>query len=109
MAEAAHVRAAQRLLDAFGQLSPRHPLTAVDACLYPLEFCEDVVGKVEPPVGEDVALDRAQDAEWRQQFVRRRYLVSLAADLLGGEPADCAHGGRVVADREVVVAARPSG
>jgi hypothetical protein len=81
----------------------------VHACLYPLELCEDVVGKVEPPVGEDVALDPAQDAKRGEQFVCRRDLLGLAADVVRGEAADGSHGGRVVADREVVVAALPGG
>ena len=83
MAEAAHVRVAQRLLDALGHLPPRHPLAAVDARLHPVELGEDVVGEVEPAVGEDVALDPAQDAERRQQLVRRRDLLALAADVVG--------------------------
>ena len=89
--------------------APRHPLPAVHARLHPVELREDVVGKVEPPVGEDVALDPAQDAERRQQLVRGRDLLGLAADVVRGEPADGAHGGRVVADREVVVAALAGG
>src|SRR5256885_9103971 len=50
-----------RLLDALRQLPARHPLSAVHARLYPLEIREGVVGKIEPPVGKDVALDPAQD------------------------------------------------
>ena len=38
MAQAAHVRVAQRLLDARGHLPPRHPLPAVDAGLHPVEL-----------------------------------------------------------------------
>jgi hypothetical protein len=53
-------------------------LAAVDACLHPLELREDVVGQVEPPVGEDVALDPAQDAERRQELVRGGDLLGLA-------------------------------
>ena len=109
MAEAAHVRVAQGLLDALRQLPPRHALAPVDACLYPVEPSEDVVGKVELPVGEDVALDPAQDAKRRQQFVRGRDLLGLAPDVVGSEAADGAHGGRVVADRQVVIAALLSG
>ena len=81
----------------------------MDARLHPIELGEDVVGQIEPPVREDVALDTAQDAERRQQLVRRRDLLGLAADVVGGEPADGAHGRRVVADREVVIAARAGG
>src|SRR4051794_2902130 len=87
MAETTHVGVAQRLLDALRQLPSRHSLTAVHARLYPLELREDVVGKIEPSVGEDVALDPAQDPEWREQFVRSRNLLGLAADIVGGEPA----------------------
>src|ERR671919_3188339 len=72
MAEAADVRVSQRLLDTLRHLPPRHSLPPVHACLYPLELREDIVGKVEPPVGEDVALDPAQDPKRRKQFVRGR-------------------------------------
>ena len=82
MAEAAHVRVAQRLLDALRHLPPRHPLPAVHARLHPVELGEHVVGEVEPPVGEDVALDPAQDAERRQHLVRGRDLLGLAADVV---------------------------
>ena len=79
------------------------------AGLYPLELRENVVGKVEPSVGEDVALDPAQDAKRRKQLVRGRDLLGLAADVVRGEAADGSHSGRVVADREIVVAALPGG
>src|SRR5919106_654164 len=109
MAEAAHGRVPQRLLDTLCHLPPRHSLATVDACLYPLELGEDLVGKVEPSVREDVALDPAQDAKRRQPLVRGRDLLSLAADVVRGEAADGSHGGRVVANREVLVAALPGG
>ena len=109
MAEAAYVRVAQRLLDALGHLPPRHSLAAVDARLHPVELSQDIVRKIEPPVGEDVAFDSAQDAERCQQLVRGRDLLGLPANVVGREPADGAHGGRVVADRDVVVAARAGG
>jgi hypothetical protein len=86
MTEATHVGVVQRLLDALRQLRSRHPLTAVHACLYPLELGENVVGKIEPPVGEDVALDPAQDTERRQQLVRGGDLLGLAADVVGVSP-----------------------
>ena len=86
VAEAAHVRVAQRLLDALGHLAPRHPLPAVHARLDPVELGEDVVGEVEPAVGQDVALDPAQDAERREQLVRGRDLLALAADVVGVRP-----------------------
>ena len=87
-------------------ISPsRHPLPAVHARLHPVELGEDVVGKVEPAVGKDVALDPAQDAERREQLVGRGDLLALAAHVVGREPAHGADGGRVVADRDVVVAA----
>ena len=109
VAEAADVRVAQRLLDALGHLPPRHPLAAVDAGLHPVELGEDVVGEVEPAVGEDVALDPAQDAERRQHLVGGRDLLGLAADVVGREAADGADRRRVVADREVLVAALARG
>ena len=77
----------------------------MDARLHPLELGEDVVGEVEPSVGEDVALDPAQDAKRREPLVGGGDLLALAADVVGREPADGADGRRVVADREVVVAA----
>ena len=86
MAEAAHVGVAQRLLDALGHLRARHPLAAVHAGLDPVELGEDVVGQVEPPVGEDVALDPAQDAERRQQLVGGGDLLALAAHVVGVSP-----------------------
>ena len=88
-----------------GHLAPRHPLAAVDARLHPVELGEDVVGQVEPPVGEDVALDPAQDAERREPLVGRRDLLGLPADVVGAEAAHGADRRRVVADREVLVAA----
>ena len=109
VAEAAHVRVAQRRFDALRHLAPRHPLPAMDARLHPVELGKDVIGKIEPPVGEDVALDPAQDAERRELLVRRRDLLRLAADVVGGESGDGADGGRVVADRDVLVAARLGG
>ena len=83
VAEAAHVRVAQRLLDALGLLAPRQPLPAVHARLDPVELGQHVVGQVEPPVGQDVALDPAQDAERGQHLVRRRDLLALAPDVVG--------------------------
>ena len=104
VAEAAHVRVTQRFLDAPGHLVVRHPLAAVHAGLDPVELGEHVVGQVEPPVREDVALDPAQDAERRQPLVRGRDLLALAADFVAGEPGDGADGRRVVADGDVLVA-----
>ena len=76
------MRVAQRLLHALGHLAPRHPLAAVDARLHPVELGEHVVGQVEPPVREDVALDAAQDAERRQHLVRGGDLLGLAAHVV---------------------------
>ena len=87
----------------------RHPLPAVHAGLDPVELGEDVVGEVEPAVGQDVALDPAQDAERRQALVGGGDLLALAADVVGGQAAHRAHGRRVVADRDVVVAALARG
>ena len=105
MAQAPHMRIAQRLLDPPGHRLPRHPLAAVDARLHPVELREDVVGQIEPPVGEDVALDPVQHAERREGLVRLRDLLRLPADVVAREPADRADGRRVVADRHVLVAA----
>src|SRR6202022_1118535 len=60
MAEATNVRVAERLFDALGPLPPRHSLSAVHARLHPVKLGEDVIGKIEPPVGKDVALDSTQ-------------------------------------------------
>ena len=109
MAEAAHVGIAQRRQDTLRHLGLRHPLSAVDARLHPVELGQDVVGKIEPAVGQDVAFDPAQDAEGREDLVGRRDLLGLPADVVGGEPADGADGGRVVADRDVLVAALDGG
>jgi hypothetical protein len=109
MTEAAYVRVVQRLFDALGQLPPRGSLPCVDAGLYPVELGQDVIGKIEPPVGEDVALDPAQHAERCQQFVRGADLLCLPAHVVCGESPDGAHGGRVIADGEIVIAALLSG
>ena len=83
MAEAAHVGVAQRRHDTLRHLGSRHPLSAVHARLHPVELGQDVVGKIEPAVGEDVAFDPAQDAEGREERVGRRDLLGLPADVVG--------------------------
>src|SRR5215211_118385 len=103
VAEATHVRITERLLNPLSHLPPRHPLSTMDARLYPLELGEDVVREVEPSVGEDVAFGSTQDTERRKQFIRGRDLLSLAANVVGSQSADGADGGRVVADREIFV------
>ncbi len=105
VAEAADVGVVERGLDAGGHLRAWHPLAAVDARLHPVELRQHVVGEVEPPVREDVALDPAQDAERREQLVRGGDLLALAADVVRREALDGADRRRVVADRDVVVAA----
>ena len=109
MAQTADGRVAQRLLDALGQLASRHPLPAVHARLDPVELGQDVVGKIEPTVGQDVALDPAQDAERGEELVGRRDLLRLAAHVVGGQPAHGSDSGRVIADRDVVVPAVAGG
>jgi hypothetical protein len=86
VAETADGGVAQGLLHPFGHLRAGHSLPAVHADLDPVELSEDVVGEVEPPVGEDVALDPAQHPERSQLRVGRRDLLTLAADVVGGEP-----------------------
>src|ERR1019366_7378298 len=103
MAEAAHVRVAQRLLDALGQLPSWGALPGVDTGLYPVELGQDVIGKIEPPVGEDVALDPAQHPERFQQFIRGSDLLTLPAHVVCGESSDGAHGRCVIPDGEVVI------
>ena len=78
---------------------------AVDAGLDPVELRQRIVGEVEPAVGQDVALDAAQDAERLQRLVGGGDLLALAADVVAGEAAGGADRRRVVADREVLVAA----
>jgi hypothetical protein len=48
-------------------------------CLDPVELGEDVVGKVERAVVQDVALRPAQDAERRELAVRPLDLLTLTA------------------------------
>jgi hypothetical protein len=60
-------------------------------------------GRSSEPVGEDVALDPAQDAERRQPFVRRGDLLALTTHVAGVEARHDAHATRVIADREVLV------
>ena len=72
--------------------------------LHPVELGEHVVGEVERPVGADVALGAAQDAEGSEQLVRRRDLLALAAEVVRGQTRDDADVRRVVADREVLIA-----
>ena len=86
VAEAAHRGMFQRRDHAAGQLLPRHPLPAVDAGLDPVELGQHIVGEVEPAVGQDVALDAAQDAERGEALVRGGDLLALAADVVAGEP-----------------------
>ena len=105
MAEAADVRVAERLEHAVGHLAGGHALAAVDAGLDPVELGEHVVGEVEPAVGQDVAFDAAQDAERRERRVGGGDLLGLTADVVGCESRDGADRGRVIADREVRVAA----
>ena len=81
----------------------------MNARLHPVELGENVVGEVEPAVRQDVALDPSQHAERRQLLVGGGDLLGLAADVLGREASHRAHGGRVVADGEVLVAALAGG
>ena len=99
----------ERLDHAPGHLLARHPLPAVHAGLDPVELGEHVVGEVEPAVGQDVALDPAQDAERREALVGGGDLLALAADVVGGQATHRADGRRVVADGDVVVATLEGG
>jgi len=65
MTETADGRVAQGLLHPLSHLRAAHSLPAVNARLDPVELSQDIVRKVELPVGEDVALDPAQDPERR--------------------------------------------
>ena len=104
MAETADSGVAQGLLHPLGHLRAGHSLPAVHAGLDPVELSEDVVGEVEPPVGEDVALDPAQHPERSQLRVGRGDLLALAADVVGGQPVHRPDGGGVVADGQVLIA-----
>jgi hypothetical protein len=81
----------------------------MEAELHPLELVEHVVLDVQGPVGADVALDAAQDAERREILVHGRDLLPLSPQLVGGQPRDDPHVRRVVADGQVLVAERASG
>ncbi len=81
----------------------------MQADLHPLELGEDVVGKVERAVREDVALAAAQDPEGPEQLVRSRDLLGLAAQVVRVQPGHDAHVAGVVADRDDLVAERLRG
>ena len=86
-------------------LLARRPLARVDARLNPVELGEDVVWEVERTVREDVALGAAQDPKRRYLLVRGRDLLGLAAQVVGVKARHDSHVSRVVADRQVLVAA----
>ncbi len=106
VAQRSRSRMSQRFAHGLGQLACGAPLAGVQADLNPLQLGEHVVGKVERPVGEDVALDSAQDAEGCEALVDRRDLLGLTAHVVRSEPGHDADVRRVVADGEVVVAPR---
>ena len=58
----------------------------MDARLHPVELGQHVVGEVEPAVGEDVALDPAQDAERGELLVGGGDLLGLAPTSSGVSP-----------------------
>ena len=109
VAEAADVGRVQRGQHALGQLLARAALAGVDARLHPVELGQQVVGQVERAVAADVALGSAQEAERRELLVGGRDLLGLAAHAVGVEPGDGADADRVVADRQVLVAAVAGG
>ena len=84
VAQTADGGVAQGLLHPLGHLRAGHSLPAVHAGLDPVELSKDVVGEVQPPVGEDVALDSAEHPERGELDIGRRDLLALAADLVGG-------------------------
>jgi hypothetical protein len=104
MTQATHVWIAQRLEHARGHLPSRHPLPAVHARLHPFQLRQDAIGKIEPTVGEDVALDPTQHAERRERLVGGGDLLALTPHVVRGEPGHRSHRRRVIADRQVVVA-----
>ena len=109
VAEAADVGRVERGEHALGQLLARRALAAVDARLHPVELGQQVVGQVERTVAADVALGAAQEAERRELLVGGRDLLGLAAHAVGVEAGDGADADRVVADRQVLVAALARG
>ena len=109
VAEAADVGRVERGQHALRQLLARAALAAVDARLHPVELGQQVVGEVERAVAADVALGPAQEAERRELLVGGRDLLGLAAHAVGVEPGDGADADRVVADRQVLVAALAGG
>ncbi len=109
VAERSRGRMPQRFAHGLGQLASGAPLAGVQADLDPIQLGEHVVGKVERPVGEDVALDPAQDAEGCEALVDSGDLLGLTAHVVRFEPGYDADVRRVVADGEVVVAPRAGG
>ena len=107
--ETGDVRVAQRLLDPLRLVALRQALAAVDARLHPIQLGEDGFGQVEPAVREDVALGATEDAEGRERIVDVGDLERLAAEVVRRESTHGADGRRVVADRQVLVAALDRG
>ena len=77
---------AHRLDHARGQLAARRALAGMKRELHPVELGQHVVGQVERPVGEDVALGSPQHAERRQRLVRRGDLLGLAPQPSASSP-----------------------
>src|SRR5438105_8282606 len=105
VAEAAHGGMAHRLDDLLRQPVCVLSLSRVERELHPLELRERVVGEIERSVAPDVALGAAQDAERCKRGVHRVDLLRLTAQRAGVETRHDADVRRVVADREVLVAA----
>ena len=81
----------------------------MQAELHPVELREHVVGEVEPAVAADVDLDASEHAKRREALVGVLRSPPLAAERVGVEPGHDADVRRVVADREVLVAALACG
>ena len=109
VAQAARRRMAHGFDDACGQFRARCALPAMERDLHPVELGEHVLGNVEAPVGTDVALHAAQDPEWRKLLVGGRDFLALTPQRVAVEPGDDGHAGRVVADRQILVAAIAGG
>ena len=105
MAEAADGGMVHRVRHPRRELGARGPLPGMERELHPLEAREHVVRQVETPVGTDVALAAAQHPKRREPLVRGRDLFRLAAQVVRVEAGDDPDAARVVADRDVLVAA----
>ena len=84
-----------------------HPQLGVHAGHHHVEPAEQVVALVQGAVLEDVHLDAGQDAERGQLGVERGDQSSCSSQALGGQPVGHGQPGRVVGQRDPLVAEVP--